>query len=399
MSRQQRPPSPPEALVPSLIAPSGGAQLDPHQRKFNRLLSQVQKARQELVDWERESALFGTAYAQVVRPLLRDASQARFNLAEQLDLLICAGKGWSRAERELFVELLCELCWGLADDADLTAELRARCQTLHDRHAPQTLEEAERETIEEMRAAFSEMTGLDLGDGDISSPEELLRRAHARMSEAQAAQPDAEADAQPAQRRRKPSKAAAARAEREKAEAEAASQSVREVYRKLAAALHPDRASDDADRTIRTERMQRANQAYAAGDLLALLSLQLEVEQVDAEHIARITSARASQLNGLLGEQLQEVRRSLLEQQFAFAEGYGFDPYERLSAKALGSLLKRERTSVLAEVAFLQSELRTLRGDKSIVKAWLRRQRQEREQAAAMDDLLDELLAFNPRRR
>lgn len=32
--------------------------------------------------------------------------------------------------------------------------------------------------------------------------------------------------------------------------------------------------------------MQNANQAYAAKDLLALLELQLQIEQIDAGHVA-----------------------------------------------------------------------------------------------------------------
>ena len=50
-----------------------------------------------------------------------------------------------------------------------------------------------------------------------------------------------------------------------------ASQSVRDVYRKLVSALHPDREADGAERERKTALMQRANQAYERNDLLELL--------------------------------------------------------------------------------------------------------------------------------
>ena len=49
------------------------------------------------------------------------------------------------------------------------------------------------------------------------------------------------------------------------------SQSIREVYRKLAGALHPDRESDPQERERKTALMQRVNQAYAKNNLLQLL--------------------------------------------------------------------------------------------------------------------------------
>ena len=56
--------------------------------------------------------------------------------------------------------------------------------------------------------------------------------------------------------------------QRREAEVQQATPSVREVYRKLASALHPDRETDE---------QQRVNEA---DDLLALLELQIEFREV-----------------------------------------------------------------------------------------------------------------------
>jgi len=63
--------------------------------------------------------------------------------------------------------------------------------------------------------------------------------------------------------------------------AQGGTRAVREVFRKLASELHPDRETDPAEHARKTELMQRVNQTYKAGDLLALLELQLSIEQID----------------------------------------------------------------------------------------------------------------------
>ncbi|MEO6603413.1 MAG: hypothetical protein ABIQ16_26250 [Polyangiaceae bacterium] len=51
-------------------------------------------------------------------------------------------------------------------------------------------------------------------------------------------------------------------------------ESLRTVFRRLVAASHPDRASDEADLERRTSAMKQATQAYEQGDLARLLQLE-----------------------------------------------------------------------------------------------------------------------------
>lgn len=84
------------------------------------------------------------------------------------------------------------------------------------------------------------------------------------------------------------------------------------MIRKLASALHPDRATDAADQAEKTAYMQRVNQAYAAGDLLALMQLQLEIEQVDRSQITAAPPERVRRFNKLLAEQLEEIEEEIV---------------------------------------------------------------------------------------
>ncbi len=363
-----------------VLSPQGADCDDPHQRKFKRLLLQIDKARQALEEWDAAVPLFVQGHAELVQPQLREVSGLRLAFIEQLHRLLVTEKGWARADAEFMGDMLCGNAMDLIGRETLSPEQRERCRALHDEHALQSIEEIELEAADEMKAVAQAMTGIDLGD-EPGTPEELFQRLQQRLLEAQA---QAQSEAAPP-RPRKLSKAAAARAEREQAEAQAAQQSVREVFRKLAAALHPDRATDDADRLVRTGRMQRANQAYARDDLLALLSLQLEIEQIDAEHAARVTSQRARQFNLLLSEQLQELKQALELRQAVFGEGYALPPHERPSAKMLGTLLQRLKLDAEVDSRDLRSDLRQLAGGKPAVRAWLK---QARRQVEAEDPFL-----------
>lgn len=64
---------------------------------------------------------------------------------------------------------------------------------------------------------------------------------------------------------------------REQAE-KMAEQSLKTVYLKIAAMIHPDREPDEAKKLDKTELLQQVNEAYAEQDLFYLLKLQLQLE-------------------------------------------------------------------------------------------------------------------------
>lgn len=50
---------------------------------------------------------------------------------------------------------------------------------------------------------------------------------------------------------------------------------------------------------------------YQSGDLLGLLNLQLEIEQIDAAHLASLSAQRLAHYNQVLREQLSELRAEI----------------------------------------------------------------------------------------
>ncbi len=62
-----------------------------------------------------------------------------------------------------------------------------------------------------------------------------------------------------------------------------AGQSIRDVFRNLARALHPDKVLDEAEKARRTEAMKHISRAYEEGDLARLLELERTWMRGDAD--------------------------------------------------------------------------------------------------------------------
>lgn len=314
--------------------------LRPAQRKFNQLQQQIAKAKSSLQSWDSALPGFARLHAERVRPLRLEAERLRRDMAERLDEWLL-DKGWSQGERELMQQLCCELAREALEAHELPAEQRTLWKELHDRHADLGFDAQNANEIEVLKRMFEHQTGLDLGDAEFDSEAELLDHVRERMSaRSQADEAAAEAaEAAAAARPKRQSAAQKKRAAEREAVAAQAKASLREIFRKLASSLHPDRASDAADATRRTALMQRANAAYAKDDLLALLSLQLEIEQIDAAHLRKASDAQLQHFNAVLQEQLAELQAELGMRERRFCAEFELRPKRALQPERLAPLI------------------------------------------------------------
>jgi hypothetical protein len=333
------------------------ADASPEHKRFRSLLQRIEKARLQLQAWQTALPEFAQQHAEHIAPLERRWRAERQAWAFELEQLLLRER-WSRQDQDTLARMIVELTRALMDSR--SDEPEAELKALHDRHADIAFDEDEAQSLQALRASIEAATGADLGDGDFDNVEELM--AHAREQLQQRAAQDAEAAAAPAQRRRK-GQAAQRRAE---ADAAVATQSLREVYRKLAGALHPDRidpAATPAQRAERTEQMARANAAYAAGDLLALLTLQLQVEQIDLAAAGRLAAAQVRHFNRVLAEQLKEIEHDIAEREHTFCSTYGYMPERRLDPARLAPFLKEDAEELLALQAQLREQRKLLLGE------------------------------------
>jgi curved DNA-binding protein CbpA len=84
------------------------------------------------------------------------------------------------------------------------------------------------------------------------------------------------------------------------------------LYRQLARRFHPDLATDDADRSYRTEMMAAANTAYAARSLVELLALERQGAASPIPIRGRTTTYQTdTQLIQVLEEELRRIARRM----------------------------------------------------------------------------------------
>ncbi|WP_179997118.1 hypothetical protein [Acinetobacter sp. YH16050] len=101
-------------------------------------------------------------------------------------------------------------------------------------------------------------------------------------------------------------KAKAAKKQQQREEAKKlANQSIKTIYLKITAWIHPDREQDEQKKQEKTALMQQANQAYEANDLLTLLNLQIQLGQ---QHNLSFANQQLKAYNLLLEEQLETLQ-------------------------------------------------------------------------------------------
>ena len=339
-----------------------GAALTPQQKRFNTLIRQIEQARQTVSAWHDGIAMYRQANEQVLVPLRDELTATLRKWVLALDRVI-GERNWTHKERETLRSILCDAAADLLEASSDDAALRE----LFSKHAGVDFDTERRELMLAVKDMTEVLTGLDLGDEPIESETDLFERMQQTMHEQMSAEAERSAE------RAHPSRKAGQR--RREVEAQQAMHSVREIFRKLASALHPDRETDDSRRRAKTELMQQVNQAYAANDLLKLLELQLQIEQIDVAHIASASTQKLKHYNKVLAEQLAELNAEIEHIEMGFCFEFGSDPAMRLNPRKLGHVLEQSTRELRGLVAQQQGSIRML-ADVAKTKRWLKRQRQ-----------------------
>lgn len=369
------------------IADTPQAALTPAQRRFNQLVKRIEAARASLEALQREVPRFMAAYQQQTGPLLDEVLQCSLTMVVKIEaLLAIRGKakdgGWSAPQRRTLERVLCDLTASLIDDPRIDVAQLDRLTALHDHYADIDHASGKLQELDAMKLMIQRMTSIDIGDQDFESTEDLLRYARQKADELEQSTPFDGSEATPTSpEEHRQQRARRVKLKKQEAQAREASQSVREVYRKLASALHPDRATDDADRIERTVMMQRVNQAYDKQDLLALFSLQLEIEQVDATHLARATAEKAAHYNRVLSEQLSELQAEIdmteAPLRLLFPQLHKLDPAK------LDKLLREVVAELRGDLSQAHRELR-LMSNRASAAVWVDDMRRGHDAAATM---------------
>ena len=348
-------------------------QLSKEQKAFNTLIKKIDEKRASLAAWQEIIPAYQNKYASKFIPLVETLQEVQIEIVHSLDRA-CDQKGLTSPERRMIHDLISRMAGDLAVERN-DEELK----TIYNKHSGSDLDEEAAASLNGLKSMLEDVIGVDLGDDlDMSNPEEIFKRAQAHMNEQQTQFEAERKEYEERQAKRKKTAKQKAKESKKQAEEEQTSQSIRELYRKLASALHPDREPDPQERERKTGLMQRINQAYDKKNLLLLLELQLELEHIDQTTINNISASRLKHYNKILKEQLSELENEMFVTEDMFKSQFGISPFERLTP---GTLMR----NLAAEIVGIQQAIRELKNDLLVfrdirkLKAWLKDMRRRQK--------------------
>lgn len=337
------------AFLSALRTQAPDRRLPPAQLRFNHQLARIDMLRQQIGSLQALADTQRPLYHRTLHPLRERRLAVMRKMAIWLDERL-HGRGLSFDHKQTATELLCEMCEHLAAGGD--EDMRA----LHDKHSPHSIEDKQQMAAARVRAMMERASGYPL-DTDPSDPIDDVREADiARRQHAKA--------------RRKPA-AAQRRAAQQQQDADTI---LRKLHRQLSSALHPDRELDPDSRTRKNALMVEANTAYARRDLVALLHIQLHLEQADPQALSRMAEEKITSMNLLLSQQTATLERELDTRRQSVQQEFGLHPFESLTAASLQRHLSRESQALKHHVAAMERDLRTVRDDVAF-KRWLKLQK------------------------
>ena len=228
----------------------------PQQKKLNRLIERIEQQKQELAAWQNAQADIQNYTRSKLLPVYSELHAVLFT---QLDTL------WNHLASDVFSK---------ADLTQIDTKIAALAKMLK---KSQMLTSTQKEQVEKVDTFYmqhaehirSKKTKANsIQNHDLAETVEQNVDVDWENYEYDSAQYEAE---------RERAKQLKQQEKREQA-AKIAEQSLKTVYLKITAMIHPDREPDEVKKLKKTELLQKVNEAYAAQDLFYLLKLQLQLE-------------------------------------------------------------------------------------------------------------------------
>ncbi|MES2741893.1 MAG: hypothetical protein V4754_13210 [Pseudomonadota bacterium] len=352
-----------------IAASTQGGPLSRERKRFNSLVKKLDAERARLALWRDQLPHIRALADSQFQPLAERFDTLRKQLVSVLDMAH-DNKAMGKKNKAKLADLIIGIAEPLMAGDDDEA-----IKAIYNKYSGRDFDLDTEADHAELRAMLSEASGIELGEEvDVSSPAAFFKAFQEHLDERARTQAESaagtgtgtgtgtDASAKPA----KPS----AREARHQAEQLKLKHSVRDIFRKLASALHPDRESDPAEHARKTALMQRANVAYAANDLLALLEMQLEVAQIDQAGLNNLADDRIKQYNMVLQEQVGEVGAQIAALELQLMLDLGWEPGRRLLPKTLMKSLEVDIARMRANVMHIEADLAAF-ADLKRLKAWL----------------------------
>lgn len=357
------------------VLPRGREKLSPAQQRFNKLLARVDNLGRQLQNIQRLVDAVRAPHLERVSGLERRITQTQTDMALFLHERL-QRKGLTAAQKKSVHSILESLLQVLEPEGDDSPLAALRSVYFPNEEQARSLQDAKRQVLDAMEATLGHPLDLE-GLDDIDSPEELLASVIRKVQDERQAEEDRQAQRPTTAKQRKAQE-----------QAQDAKTALRTIYRQLASALHPDREPDLAERERKSALMSQANAAYERGDLVTLLRLQLQAEQVDETHIARLADDKLAALSLLLKEQVATLESEVFEAEMRASAQLGIHVTATMDEAMLSRRLLHAQEDAERIARTMQADLERVHDDVQL-KLWLREQAALARQQAREDAMLE----------
>ena len=268
--------------------------LSPQQKKLNRLIERIEQQKQELAAWQNAQADIQNYTRSKLLPIYSELHTVLF---EQLNTL------WNHLASDAFSK---------ADLAQIDTKIAVLAKMLK---KSQMLTFEQKEQVEKIDAFYMQYAEHVRAKKTKANSIQNHDLAETVEQNVDVDWEDYEYDSAQYEAERERAKQLKQQEKREQA-AKLAAQSLKTVYLKITAMIHPDREPDDVKKLEKTELLQQVNESYAEQDLFYLLKFQLQLETNKGLSTKALSSEQVKFYQLSLEAQSQNLQ-SQLEEIFA----------------------------------------------------------------------------------
>lgn len=267
------------------------------QKKLNRLIAQIEQQKISLATWKNAQDEIQQHTREKLIPVYRELHEVLFLQLEQLWQML-QSHTFSKTDLQQLDEKIAQLACILKRSQMLNEEqltLVKQIDAFYQQHVQQSVKKPKKSQSKKFEYQASSEQSIE---------------QHAEQTSVQ--EDDFEQYAVEQQQAREKAKQLRQQQKREQAE-QLAAQSLKTVYLKIAAMIHPDREQDESKKAEKTELFQQASQAYEQQDLFYLLKLQLQLEQNNGVGTKELSTEQVKFYKLALDAQSQQLESQIEE--------------------------------------------------------------------------------------
>ncbi len=364
------------SLSALMVQPPGLAPLTPTQQRFNALLARIEQLSGDIERLQAWSDRHRYAHIQALRESVQLAQSHRKSLLlfvhERLQTAELTDRQQGMA-RGLVRGLIAQLA------ASADPQVQALADVYVSEEDTQEAAQEQAEAAQRMRERIEEALGRPLNKPkQYQTPQEMLQagmRQWQHQQEADEARKSAKRAARKAQKDAQKKNTAAEKGDLppKALSAAVAKSAIRTIFRQLTSALHPDRETDEQERLRKTGLMSEVNAAYEKNDLTTLLRLQMQVNQVNPQSVARMAHDQLMAMTVLLKEQVAALEEDLDQLQSRLSRELCVNVLAQAEEAEMTQSLQRLQADQRHVTDSLEADLRRIQNDAAL-KRWLKEQ-------------------------